>query len=326
VSPLREPDDSVPPSPSPPPVASPRPTRVLVVDDSPLVRRLAVRIFQERPDLEPVLARDGAEALAIFADDPPAVAVIDLDLPGVDGLELVQDVRRRHGHVPVILMTAHGSEEIAVQALRAGAANYVPKKNLVHELLETIDRVLSVLAVDRHRRRTMSCLSRRESLFEMENDPNLVTPLSNLLQEELHATGFCDRTTCVRIGVALTEALTNALFHGNLEVSSELREDEDDTFFALAEQRRSEPPYSTRRIHVRATLDRESVTYVIRDEGPGFEHRQPSLADDARNVTRIGGRGLLLIRSFMDEVTFNEPGNEIVLFKHRGTRGEKAEG
>ena len=249
----------------------------------------------------------------------------DLDLPGINGLELVQAVRRRqHGNIPVILMTAHGSEDVAMKALRTGAANYVPKKDLVHELLETIDRVLSVLAVDGHRRRTMGSLCRRESVFEIDNDPELITPLSNLLQDELYATGFCDSTTCVRIGVALTEALTNALFHGNLEVSSELRQDDVDTFFEVVAQRRSEPPYNARRIHVRATLDRKSVTYSIRDEGPGFEHRQPSPADDARSVTRIGGRGLLLIRSFMDKVTFNDRGNEIVLLKRRGARGESS--
>jgi len=289
------------------------------VDDSPLVRRLVARIFSQRPDLVLVVACDAEEALEVLATDPPAVAVIDLDLPGMDGLEMVRVVRRRHGSVPVILMTAHGSEQIAVQALRAGATNYVPKKDLVHELIETVDRVLSIVHTDRRRRRTMGSLRARESWFELANDPDLISPLSSLLQEELDATGFCDRTTCIRVGVALTEALTNALFHGNLEISSDLRQEDDGRFFTLAAQRRGEQPFRDRLIHVRARLDLESATYEIRDEGPGFDHTRVEHAVDPHDLTRIGGRGLLLIRTFMDEMSFNAAGNQIVLVKRRGS-------
>ena len=321
MSSQHEPDD---PATLPRPEVTSPPTRILVVDDSPLVRWLVARIFLERPDLVPVIACDAEEALAILDNDPPAVAVIDLELPGMDGLEMVRVVRRRHGNVPVILMTAYGSEQVAVQALRAGAANYVPKKDLVHELIETVDRVLSIVNIDQHRRRTMGSLRMRESTFELENDPDLITPLSNLLQEELNATGFCDRTTCIRVGVALTEALTNALFHGNLEMSSDLRQEEDGQFFALAARRRGEAPFRDRLIRVRARLDHETATYEIRDEGPGFDHTRIDHAVDPHDVTRIGGRGLILIRTFMDEVSFNEAGNQIVLVKRRGSADEVA--
>jgi CheY-like chemotaxis protein len=291
--------------------------RILVVDDSELVRRLAVRILEARPGLEAVLACDGKEALQVIAADPPAVVLTDLDMPGMDGLELVKAVRRRHGHIPVILMTAHGSEEIAVRALRAGAANYVPKKDLVHELLETLDSVLAAVAFDRRRRRALRCLTSRRSSFEVENDPELITPLSNLFQEELDTVGFADRTTCIRVGVALTEALTNALFHGNLEVSTDLRQDDDQAFFEVAEARRTVSPCCDRRIHVTASLDADAAVYLIRDEGPGFDHARTALVDETHNLTRIGGRGLLLIRTFMDEVIYNAPGNQVELIKRR---------
>ena len=72
----------------------------------------------------------------------------------------------------------------------------------------------------------------------------------------------------------MTEALANAIFHGNLEVSSDLRQVDESIFYGLAEQRRTEPPYRDRHVHVVVKLDQVSVAFEIRDEGPGLRpHR-----------------------------------------------------
>jgi CheY-like chemotaxis protein len=298
--------------------AAPPVNRVLVVDDSVMGQRIAGRILERRADLQAVFASDGRQALAVIARDPPDVVLTDLNMPGLNGLEVVEAIRRKYARGPVILMTAHGSEDIAIQALRAGAANYVHKKDLIEELSETLDKVLSVRAVDLRRKYVMGCLDERESRFRIDNDPALITPLSNLLQEELDATGFCDDTTRMRIGIALTEAIANALYHGNLEVSSDLRQEDERRFYSLAEKRRTEHPYRDRHIHVRTRLDREAVTYVIRDEGPGFDVQAVQWYEDD-DLSRIGGRGHMLIRTFMDEVSHNPAGNQITLVKRRNS-------
>ena len=78
----------------------------------------------------------------------------------------------------------------------------------------------------------------RESRFELHNDPELIEPLIDLLQEDLAAMDFCDSAARMQMGVALHESLANALYHGNLEVSSDLRQDDERQFYALAEERR----------------------------------------------------------------------------------------
>ena len=83
--------------------------------------------------------------------------------------------------------------------------------------------------------------------------------------------------------------------------------------------RRDRAPYRDRRIHVRARLDPRQATFVIRDEGEGFD---PSLIPDPtdpENLENVAGRGILLIRTFMDEVVYNKSGNEVTLVK-RGRR------
>ncbi len=129
--------------------------------------------------------------------------------------------------------------------------------------------------------------------------------------------GLDDGTAGTRVGMALHEALTNALYHGNLEVSSDLRQEDESHFHDEAKRRLESEPYRSRSIHVEARLDREAATYVIRDDGPGFDVSILDRPVDPESLMRIGGRGLLLIRTFMDEVAYNDAGNQVTLVARR---------
>lgn len=67
---------------------------------------------------------------------------------------------------------------------------------------------------------------------------------------------------------------------------------------------------------MQTSLDRSAVTYVVRDDGPGFDTSALDRPIEAEEMMRVGGRGLLLIRTFMDEVSFNTDGNQITLIKY----------
>jgi two-component system response regulator AtoC len=113
--------------------------RVLLVDDEPTVRA-ALRELVESRGWAPLVAASGAEALELV--DRADAVVTDFSMPGMDGLELLRAVRERDESLPVILLTARGSERLAVQAIRAGAYEYVPKPFDVDEMLLAIGRAL----------------------------------------------------------------------------------------------------------------------------------------------------------------------------------------
>jgi CheY-like chemotaxis protein/anti-sigma regulatory factor (Ser/Thr protein kinase) len=285
--------------------------RVLVVDDSPLDRRLSGSLLKKRAGMEPMYAENGVEALQVIARSAPEIVLTDLQMPEMDGLELVEAIRREHPYLPVILMTAHGSEEIAVQALRRGAASYVPKRNLAAELVSTIENVLAVARLDRREQQLLACLVATESQFELDNDVAKVPALVGHIEQSLGRMRLCDETGRIQVAVAMREALVNAIVHGNLEVSSSLLDEDASAFSALVEQRRRERPYRDRRVHVVARETRTEAIYVVRDEGPGFDPRGLPDPTDLANLEKPSGRGLMLIRTFMDEVRHNEKGNEI---------------
>jgi CheY-like chemotaxis protein/anti-sigma regulatory factor (Ser/Thr protein kinase) len=297
-------------------------SKILIVDDSPVDRLLAGRLLEKPADpndpvdfpaLTALYAANGAEALAVLKKERPDAVLTDLQMPDVDGLALVQEIRVKYPLTPVILMTAHGSEDVAVKALHLGAASYVPKHDLSRDLRETVAAVLEAAQAKRGHRRLMGSLTRSEAEFVLENDPALIPPLVGHLKETLSEVTDLDDTAVLRVSVALREAVLNAMEHGNLELNSALRENDGVAYHKLADQRRHQKPYRDRRVTIHVRQTPKEAVYLIRDEGPGFDPANLPDPLDPANLERASGRGLLLIRTFMTEVRHNERGNEITL-------------
>jgi DNA-binding NtrC family response regulator len=113
--------------------------RILVVDDEPAVTFALESMLQLRGDTA-VVAHSGQDALGQL--DGVDAVVTDFAMPGMDGLELLRAIRDRDPSLPVILLTAHGSEKIAVRAIRSGAYEYVTKPFDLDEMSTVLDRAL----------------------------------------------------------------------------------------------------------------------------------------------------------------------------------------
>ncbi|MEE8452260.1 MAG: response regulator [Thermoguttaceae bacterium] len=304
---------------------------ILVVDDSAVDRRLVGNLLQKRNVCTIEHAATGVEALALMKDAVPDLVVTDLTMPAMNGLELVKAVRTHYPDLPVILMTAHGSEALAIEALEQGAASYVPKARLADKLPTTVAEVLSLARADRSSEQLLSCLTRTEFSFSLDNDAALIDPLVDLVQKMVAGMQLCDFAGRLQIGVALKEALLNALFHGTLEITQQQMEEVEGELLqekdlSLMEQRRSEPPYRDRRLVVDVRITANAARFVVRDEGPGFDVAAIPDPGDAAILEGEHGRGLSLMRTFMDELTFNETGNEVTLLKRRDTGNDELEG
>ena len=265
---------------------------VLVVDDSAVDRRVIGELLARRPEY--------------------------LIMPHLDGLQLVEAMRQRWPTVPVILTTAHGSELLAVRALKVGAAGYVPKLHLAEMLLATVEEVLALAHADREYEKMIHRLNRPSFSFclELENDLAAIEPVVELVKHSIGCLRLCDVPGRLQVGVALREALRNAILRGNLEFALEEvpsgRAHQED----LIRPRRSDPRYRDRRVLVDGKISREEARFVVRDDGSGFNVR--ALPDPLKTTAgEQPGRGLSLMQTFMDEVRFNEAGNEVTLVRRR---------
>jgi len=288
---------------------------VLIVDDSAVDRRLAGGLL-EKHDWSVQYATGGRDALAQMSARVPDLVLTDLNMPEMNGLELVAAIKKDYPPVPVILMTAMGSEEVAAQALREGATSYVPKRRLAGDLLSTVQRIFQGSVDDRAQPLLMHYMESCALTFVLPNDLALIHSLVHHLQPMLRCLPLTDETERLRVGIALEEALSNAYYHGNLEVGAALGKADRPACEQLAAQRLGQPPYRDRHIHVSVKISRDKVVFVIADDGPGFDVSQlpATPPPDGEHGT---GRGVVLMRSVMDEVVFNKTGNEVTLVKRR---------
>ena len=116
--------------------------RVLLADDHSIVRAGLRRIIEDAGDMAVVAeAADGREAIQQVQTTAPDVAVIDISMPGLDGLEVISHLSGQHPELPLLVLTMHEEEQYAVRAISAGAKGYIGKRSAPEELVNAIRKV-----------------------------------------------------------------------------------------------------------------------------------------------------------------------------------------
>ncbi|NND97078.1 MAG: response regulator [Pirellulaceae bacterium] len=293
------------------------PDQILVVDDSP-TQLAQLKMLLVDAGYEVCGAENGEIALGMALEKMPAVVVTDMQMPVMGGLELVERLKEQAPSIPVILTTSQGSEEIAAEALQKGAASYVPKRDIRQALAPTVRQVIALRQVSRQQSEVAKFAVESSIELSLVNDESLVPSVITRLEQPMVELDLFDEVERMQIAMAIDEALLNAIIHGNLEVSSELRQSDDGKpYVDMIAQRKQEDPYRQRRVHVRLEATPGQIKFTIRDEGPGFDASEICDPTDPENLEKAGGRGLLLINAFMDEVKHNDVGNEIMMLKRK---------
>jgi two-component system, NarL family, response regulator len=121
---------------------APSPIRILTVDDHPLLRKGIAALVNAEPDMKLVAeASDGQEAIEKFRLHRPDVTLMDLQMPGLNGVEAISRIQSEFPNARIIVLTTYTGDVQALRALRAGARAYVLKREVHRELLETIRAV-----------------------------------------------------------------------------------------------------------------------------------------------------------------------------------------
>ncbi len=292
-------------------------TTILIVDCSDDDRQTIRDLLNQRSEWNILDVASAAVAKDLLRQQHVDMVLVDLSTASLPEEQFLKFLRLELTDLPAVLLTTDGHADRAmVEALGIGAVSYVPKSMMARDLLITVERLLGLTGCRRRHARLLECLTQTETQFELKgNDISLISALIGHLVDTAEDFGVTTHGNRAQIAVALDEAMTNGILHGNLEVSSDLRQGDGNAFHDCVQKRQNQKPYSDRILRARGTFQAGEARYWIRDEGPGFNPAEVGDPTQGSNLHKPYGRGLFLIRAFMDEVEFNDQGNEITLIK-----------
>ena len=299
-----------------------RAVHILLIDDDPAVLDMVDSALGHY-GMEVHAYPDAAQALELL-QNPAApefdLVISDINMEGLDGFDVIHKVKATQPRLPVVLMTGQASVDYAIRAMRMGASNLFMKPIAIRDMVQSVFHL-----VDLHRDFRLADDSlrglvneRRHFLFRSDelNVPSLVRHLT----DRLVPMGFASMSNLDVIAMAFHEALVNSLEHGNLELDSDLKADlftKEDPYVLLRNQRMADPTFAGRLIEVRLAMDTERFELEISDEGKGFDASRMLPMSGDSDMAPHCGRGLPLIMLVMDEVHFNDKGNQIRLVLRR---------
>jgi anti-sigma regulatory factor (Ser/Thr protein kinase) len=157
--------------------------------------------------------------------------------------------------------------------------------------------------------------------------PEWIAPTVEYLRQKAVLCGACCEARAGRLALALQEALTNSVLHGNLELSSDLKEDGGSTFAEALAARAADPYFSGRVVEIEAHYDGDRCCWTLTDQGLGFDVqaalRRADEPPDVEALLRPSGRGLLMMRALLDEVRYEAGGRRVLLTLLRSSGKER---
>ncbi len=283
--------------------------RILIVDDEETIRTILAR-FIARQGFQHDCASSGDEALELLELNDYDFVITDLMMPGTDGLELLQKIKVMKRDIPVAIITGFGTLDRAIQAIRHGAVDFIKKPFDFGRISQLMAKVFERRKREASYQEALGLLT--SGTFALYNDAIILESAARIAAKLLEETPFYDG-----VYLALIESLTNAMEHGNLEIaqSEKVEATTADSFEELRRSRLADPVLGGRKLYLRIEVSNDAIRFSIRDEGKGFDYGSLPDPTQPENIFNASGRGVLLIQCYMDEVSWNETGNEITMLK-----------
>lgn len=282
--------------------------KILVVEDD-ASSRLYLENLLEVNGYTCRTATNGIEGLNAFEEFNPDVVVTDIQMPVMDGLEMLESIRNRKSDTIVIITTAYGSENYAIQALHLGANNYLKKPVAGVDLLPLLKKYHNIkygkFPSETKPGKILFKKFKIEFITNMKEIPRIV---DRILTE---SSCNYDDSNRINVELGLVELITNAFEHGNYEINfaEKLHALETNTLDTLYNNRAHNTKYKNRKISIDFTMNNECCEWQIEDEGAGFDWKNIKDPTKEDNILELSGRGIFISSFLFDEIEYSGKGN-----------------
>ena len=287
---------------------------LIIEDDDQLSKLLTNLLILNEYNIRSV--KSAEEGWGVFSKSPSSYDVIltDINLPGMNGIGLIERIRKEGYNIPVIVMTGYSCLDLSISALKLGAYDFIIKPFNIKVLLSSLEKLTVLQEASQEAIETHPYTSDKLQI-SVPTKIEHITSVISTLQSFFNAACKLYEIDATKISLCLQEALINAFIHGNLGVPSSLKEESWELFDEKVKEREAIPDYADKKVFIRYFMDKDFFYFEIEDQGDGFDpFNLPDLEDQLAMM--CSGRGLLIIKSYMDEVTWNEKGNCVKMVKY----------
>ena len=270
--------------------------KVLIVEDEPDMAALMAQVLRLRGfDSHAMITGKGAASWV--SENRPDVVLLDLMLPDISGYDICKDIKldRETNLTPVVFVTALGERQDRIHGLQVGGNGHLTKPFTIDQLHGVVEKALE------WRAEMEKAGAQGDIHFQLKSDTQYLDELNDLTASLFHYTGLTAEQVH-QLTTAVREMGANAIEWGH--------------------RKQVDLP-----VTVTYRIDADKVTIVIRDKGPGFDPNSVRHASDPEDPgahmelreqlgLRVGGFGILLARGLVDDLQYNETGNEVRLVKH----------
>ncbi len=288
--------------------------KILIVEDD-HASRLFLESLLESNNYEFRSAENGIEGLNIFDEYNPDIVLSDIKMPIMDGLELLEAIRDKNSDAIVVIVTAFGSENYAIQALHLGANNYLKKPVSGQELLRLLKKYKAIISGKYSPESLPGKLKNRTFSIEFKSEFGKIPKIVDKIMIE--SAIEIDDSEKVNIELGLVELITNAVEHGNLGISYIEKQTALDkgNLSELFNERVHNEKYKNRKILVDFFTDEEKYQWTITDDGDGFNWKNIPDPTDQEHILELNGRGIFISKFLFDKVEYFGKGNIVTATK-----------
>ena len=289
--------------------------KILVVEDDYGSREFLYSLIKLE-GFEVEMAVNGEEGLEKTAAYHPDLIICDIQMPKMDGLEMLSRLRQQKSDTFFIITTAFGSEDYAIEALRLGANNYLKKPIDKRSLIGLIKKYQSIIEHRQLTKKAEGKILEKELKICFDTNIEHVSAIVNQLLSEIDVSFEDSDRTNIELG--LDELITNSIEHGNLGITFEekVRASDTNSISELYSQKMKNPELAERKVYIHFKQKDGYCEWLITDEGMGFDWRSIPDPTHGAQLMELNGRGIFITNFLFDEMEYLGKGNQVRVRKN----------
>jgi len=295
--------------------------RILIVEDDTASRMYLENLLEDN-GYEYRSAKNGLDGLGVFEQYQPEVVISDIQMPVMNGLEMIEEIHKKNSDTIIIITTAYGSESYAIEALHQGASNYLKKPISGMDLIPLLKKYKALLESHNSKIEPPGEILFKKFRIKFKTNIELIPQIVDRLL--LETVCNLDNNDRINAELGLVELITNAFEHGNLEISLKVKTKalEANLLEELYKKQMAKPELGNREVVVDFTKDKTGCEWVITDDGNGFDWQNLPDPTSDENILELNGRGIFISGFLFDEIEYTGKGNSVRVKKYYSCENE----